>query len=130
MIIYIPNADGWKNMSFKLLFSPQLLKLLAHLLRWKISNNFVYVTKLSCIFQVVSLYSSSLQWWSGAAEPGGSGGVGPPLEFEIYLVNFLKNCKKRGFFSIGPPLGKNRSSAPAYNYNIPQNVYDLEDFEL
>ena len=26
-------------------------------------NNFVYVTKLSCIFQVVSLYSSSLQWW-------------------------------------------------------------------
>ena len=50
--------------------------------------------------------------WSGAAEPGGSGGVGPPLEFEIYLVNFLKNCKKRGFFSIGPPLGKNRSSAP------------------
>ena len=59
-------------------------------------------------------------WWScsylcaGAAEPGGSGGVGPPLEFEIYLVNFLKNRKKKGFFSIGPPLGKNRSSAPVY----------------
>ena len=51
---------------------------------------------------------------SGAAEPGGSGGVGPPLEFEIYLVNFLKNRKKKGFFSIGPPLGKNRSSAPVY----------------
>ena len=52
---------------------------------------------------------------TGAGDPGGSGGVGPPLEFEIYLVNFLKNRKKRGFFSIGPPLGKNRSSAPAYN---------------
>ena len=51
---------------------------------------------------------------SGAAEPGGSGGVGPPLEFEIYLVNFLKNREKKGFFSIGPPLGKNRSSAPVH----------------
>ena len=28
---------------------------------------------------------------------GGSGGVGPPLEFEIYLVNFLKNRKKGVF---------------------------------
>ena len=53
--------------------------------------------------------------YPGAAEPGGSGGVGPPLEFEIYLVNFLKNRKKKGFFSIGPPLGKNRSSAPDYH---------------
>ena len=52
---------------------------------------------------------------AGAAEPGGSGGVGPPLEFDIYLVNFLKNREKKGFFSIGPPLGKNRSSAPDYD---------------
>ena len=47
---------------------------------------------------------------------GGTGGVRggrTPLEFEIYLVIFLKNRKKRGFFSIGPPLGKNRSLALA-----------------
>lgn len=56
--------------------------------------------------------------YTGAAEPGGSGGVGPPLEFEIYLVKFLKNCKKKGFFSIGPPLGKNRSSAPVNTLNL------------
>ena len=54
--------------------------------------------------------------YAGAAEPGGSGGVGPPLEFEIYLVNFLKNWEKKGFFRIGPPLGKNRSSAPANTF--------------
>ena len=56
--------------------------------------------------------------YTGAGEPGGSGGVGPPLEFEIYLVNFLKNREKKGFFSIGPPLGKNRSSAPAYKAEL------------
>ena len=50
----------------------------------------------------------------GRRNRGGSGGVGPPLEFEIYLVNFLKNREKKGFFSIRPPLGKNRSSAPAH----------------
>ena len=49
---------------------------------------------------------------SGAGEPGGSGGVGPPLKLEIYLVKFLKIRKKNFFFSIGPPLGKNRSPAP------------------
>ena len=46
---------------------------------------------------------------------GGSGGVGPRLELEIYLVKFLKIRKKKIFFSIGPPLGKNRSPAPVDN---------------
>ena len=45
---------------------------------------------------------------------GGSGGVGPRLELEIYLVKFLKIRKKNFFFSIGPPLGKNRSPAPGH----------------
>ena len=35
---------------------------------------------------------------SGAGEPGGAGGVGPPLELEIYLVKFLKIRKKKIFF--------------------------------
>ena len=56
--------------------------------------------------------------FSGAAEPGGSGGVGPPLELEIYLVKFLKIRKKNLFFSMGPPLGKNRSSAPVHIYSV------------
>ena len=34
---------------------------------------------------------------------GGTGGVGPPLELDIYLLKFLKNRKKKFFFSIGPP---------------------------
>ena len=50
--------------------------------------------------------------YTGAGEPRGPGGVGPPLELEIYLVKFLKIRKKNFFFSIGPPLGKNRSLAP------------------
>ena len=37
-----------------------------------------------------------------------------PLELEIYLVKFLKINKKNFFFSIGPPLGKNRSPAPGH----------------
>ena len=45
---------------------------------------------------------------------GGTEGVGPPLELEIYLVKFLKIWKKNFFFSSGPPLGKNRSSAPVH----------------
>ena len=45
---------------------------------------------------------------------GGSGGVGPRLELEIYLVKFLKIRKKKIFFSIGHPLGKNRSPAPGH----------------
>ena len=51
----------------------------------------------------------------GRGNRGGSGGVGPPLELEIYLVKFLKIRKKKFFFSIGPPLGKNRSPAPEYS---------------
>ena len=35
---------------------------------------------------------------TGAAEPGGSGGVGPPLELEIYLVNFFENSQKKIFY--------------------------------
>ena len=60
--------------------------------------------------------------YSGAGEPGGSGGVGPPLELEIYLVKFLKIHKKKIFFSIGPPLGKNRSSAPEYRLVSKRNI--------
>ena len=41
---------------------------------------------------------SIITWYPGAAEPGGSGGVGPPLELEIYLVKFLKIQKKNFFF--------------------------------
>ena len=40
---------------------------------------------------------------AGAGEPGGSGGVGPPLELEIYLVNFLKIRKKNFFLVSDPP---------------------------
>ena len=46
---------------------------------------------------------------------GRGGGTGPSLEFEIYLVNFLKNHKKKGFL-YRTPLGKNRSSAPANRF--------------
>ena len=69
---------------------------------------------VNCQYLCIKYCISSVVIYAGAAEPGGSGGVGPPLEFEIYLVNFLKNRKKKGFFSIGPPLGKNRSSAPEH----------------
>ena len=51
---------------------------------------------------------------SGAREPGGSGGVGPPLELEINVVKISKSRKKNFFLSIGPPLGKNRSLAPVH----------------
>ena len=61
--------------------------------------------------------------WTGAAEPGGSGGVGPPLELEIYLVKFLKIRKKKLFFSMGPPLGKNRSSAPVNHYGFSKKKF-------
>ena len=36
-----------------------------------------------------------------------------PLELEIYIVKISKIRKKFFFLSIGPPLGKNRSLAPA-----------------
>ena len=52
--------------------------------------------------------------WSGAREPGGSEGVRPPLELEIYIVKILKIRKIIIFISIGPPIGKNRSLAPAH----------------
>ena len=52
---------------------------------------------------------------SGAREPGGSGGVGPPLELEIYIVKISKIRKIYFFLSIGPPLGKNRSLAPEHS---------------
>ena len=42
---------------------------------------------------------------------GGTGGVGPPLELEIYLVNFFENSQKI-FLLVLDPLDKNRSSAP------------------
>ena len=50
----------------------------------------------------------------GAADPGGPGGPGPPLKLEIYLVKFLEKDRISFFFLLGPPLEKNRSSAPAY----------------
>ena len=31
--------------------------------------------------------------YTGAREPGGSGGVRPPLELEIYIVKISKICK-------------------------------------
>ena len=48
---------------------------------------------------------------------GGSGGVGPPLELEIYIVEISKIRKIIFFISIGPPLGKNRSLAPEHVSN-------------
>ena len=50
----------------------------------------------------------------GAADPGGPGGPGPPLKLEIYLVIFLEKDRISFFFLLGPPLEKNRSSAPDY----------------
>ena len=46
---------------------------------------------------------------------GGTGGVGPPLELEIYLVKFLKIRKKK-FFLVSDPPGKNRSPAHGYDH--------------
>ena len=50
---------------------------------------------------------------AGAADPGGPGGPGPPLKLEIYIVNFLEKDRISFFFLLGPPLEKDRSSAPA-----------------
>ena len=57
---------------------------------------------------------------------GGSGGVGPRLELEIYLVKFLKINKKKFLFSIGPPLGKNRSPAPVNNLWFHENLFHVK----
>ena len=54
--------------------------------------------------------------FSGAADPGGPGGPGPPLKLEIYLVKFLEKDRISFFFLLGPPLEKNRSSAPVHTY--------------
>ena len=39
-------------------------------------------------------------YMQGRRNRGGGGGR-TPLEFEIYLVNFVKDRKEKGFFSIG-----------------------------
>ena len=44
----------------------------------------------------------------------GPRGPGPPLKLEIYIVNFLEKDRISFFFLLGPPLEKNRSSAPDY----------------
>ena len=36
----------------------------------------------------------------------------PLLKLEIYIVNFLEKDRISFFFLLGPPLEKNRSSAP------------------
>ena len=56
--------------------------------------------------------------YTGAREPGGSGGVRPPLELEIYIVKISKIRKIYFFLSIGPPLGKNCSLAPVDMYPL------------
>ena len=52
--------------------------------------------------------------FSGAAEPGGPRGPGPPLELRFYRVKIFKIGKISFFVLLGPPLGKNRSQAPVY----------------
>ena len=60
---------------------------------------------------------------SGAWEPGGSGGVGPPLESGIYVV---KKISKNYSYLLGPPLDKNRSVAPEYEFARNQSCRMLE----
>ena len=55
-----------------------------------------------------------MQYVQGPGNRGGLGGVRPPLELENYIVKISKIRKIYFFLSIGPPLGKNRSLAPAY----------------
>ena len=64
------------------------------------------------------VYFSIWNLYSGAGDPGGPGGPGPPLELGIYRVKILKIRKTSFFLLIGPPLGKNRSPAPAYHRAI------------
>ena len=44
---------------------------------------------------------------------GGAGGARAPLELRFYRVKILKIGKISFFVLLGPPLGKNRSQAPA-----------------
>ena len=62
----------------------------------------------------VLLCQNSVLIDAGAADPGGPGGPGPPLKLEIYFVKFLEKEKFSFFFLLGPPLEKDRSSAPEY----------------
>ena len=41
----------------------------------------------------VNLTMDDLGIYTGAGDPGGPGGAGPPLESRIYVVNFLKIVK-------------------------------------
>ena len=66
------------------------------------------------VFGLIFMFYWTCLEISRSGGTGGVRGVGPPLELEIYLVKFLKIRKKEIFFSIRPPLGKNRSPAPAH----------------
>ena len=50
---------------------------------------------------------------AGTWDQGGPGGAGPPLELRFYRVKIFKVGKISFFVLVGPPLGKNRSQAPA-----------------
>ena len=92
----------------------------------QISNNNNNNKKHTYIYQnhyflIISLFDKKLNCISpsaGAREPGGSEGVRPPLELEIYIVKISKIRKIYFFLSIGPPLGKNRSLAPGYTLPV------------
>ena len=72
--------------------------------------------------------------WPGAWEPGGPGGPGPPLELRFYRVKIFKIGEISFFVLLGPPLGKNRSQAPAYVKGFAYvkffNSSELPTFEL
>ena len=61
--------------------------------------------------------------YTGAWDPGGPGGAGPPLESRIYRVKFLKIIKISFFLLVGPPLSKNRSLAPGNHTNFQFSLY-------
>ena len=54
--------------------------------------------------------------FAGAAEPGWSGVVGPPLELGIYKVNSGISVCPAPFIVFGPPLDKIRSFGPAFDF--------------
>ena len=58
----------------------------------------------SILKELVYIYSVVFyNEYTGAGEPGGSGGVGPPLELEIYLIKILEIRKKKFFLVSDPP---------------------------